>query len=375
VSPDLLPTPDDLHSWVGQLASHIAQSKALNSNFVTSLTGSLIGAAAGAWAGAYAVQKIADRAKRREELKLQHRHTNAAITFSVSICEKLLSLKQQHLLKLNAQFVILRGTVNWINEAQASDHRFRPNEPIEFPIDLSLITPLRTPIEPLQKIVFENITPIARVLSLVSSLNSTIDALNNAIIQRNTLTERMSGSSGAELMRRAFALPDRDGNTDAKYAETMDCIYSYCEDSLAFSVFLIEDLKKHGENVCDVYLKEFRQKLPRIWGANFEKAERNGLFPPREAYADWMDHFFQRPRPKTALDRERLRFRYTRRKFGRIILYLYRWSSLTLGQFWLFFQYLWRKIGTTVRHLSKRSYALLHSIWLRIRYFRRNMPE
>ena len=71
-----------------------------NSKFVTAALGALAGAAG----GAYAAQRIAERAKVREQLLQEARNSNAAIDLAHQICSTYLGLKEQHVRALKRTY-------------------------------------------------------------------------------------------------------------------------------------------------------------------------------------------------------------------------------------------------------------------------------
>ena len=108
----------DFPLWANQASEYISQSKLLNSEFIKSLGGALVGAGAGAWAGAWAAQRIASREKLRDQLIQEVRKTNAAISITITIWNRSLSLKAQHVLELKRQFEALLNP-EWVSHAEA----------------------------------------------------------------------------------------------------------------------------------------------------------------------------------------------------------------------------------------------------------------
>lgn len=79
-----------------------------NSSFFTSFIGALAGAAGGAWAA----QRIADKVKVRDQLLDEVRSCNIAIELAHGICSTFLNLKEQHVERLQEDYLAQRAIVH-----------------------------------------------------------------------------------------------------------------------------------------------------------------------------------------------------------------------------------------------------------------------
>src|SRR5262249_40695356 len=125
----------DLSDWL----TWETLKKLAESNFLTSCVGAL----AGAWGGAYAVQRIADRTKKRDSLLQELRTCCAAIEIAHSIGSTYLSLKLQHVRALKARYDEQRAEVHAFHEARVAG-RLAPGAELRIGLDCELMDPVRT---------------------------------------------------------------------------------------------------------------------------------------------------------------------------------------------------------------------------------------
>jgi hypothetical protein len=88
-----------------------------NSNFGAAVISALIGSLAGAWGGAHAIQRIAERATRREALRKEVLKTNAAIGQTYSLVTTFLNLKEQFFVPISRRFSEIEEIVHEIEAA------------------------------------------------------------------------------------------------------------------------------------------------------------------------------------------------------------------------------------------------------------------
>jgi hypothetical protein len=263
----------------------------VNSNFITSIAGALFGA----FAGAYGAQRIAAKNKRRDELVGQLRDTNAAITLSFVLCNNFVNFKKQVSKPVKERFdkdkerivsILSTGTFG------------------DFVADFRNMPTLSYPIETLRRTSFGRLSLSARPLSLVVTLEQTLNALNYAITKRGDLiakfkakqTERNDQSYQRELMGRYYRLPFNDGIIDQEYPDTLAAIASQTDNGIFLAELLCQDLISHGTEVAEVFRRKFGTGAPKVNKPDFKIAKEAGLMPPPENYTDWFRAF---PRGKS----------------------------------------------------------------------------
>jgi hypothetical protein len=265
-----------------------------NSAFFTAIAGSL----AGAFFGAYAAQRIAERNKTRDELLKEIRNTNASIMLSFDICNCLLSAKKQFTSDIKDKFYNQRNIIVDIcnNKADASA---AINKEIEFGLDFRTLQRMTLPIDILQKRIFDNLSLVGRSISLVATLERTLDGLNVVIERRNKLIEAyklksLEPSEKEHTFNDYFGFRQRSGHIDSEYKDLIDGIESQTDDGIFFSQLLCRDLNEHGNELVAKFKKLSRSGAPRVNKPDFSKAEEAGLMPSGSKYTDWCQMFVKR---------------------------------------------------------------------------------
>lgn len=260
----------------------------LNSSFTTALLGSL----AGALAGAVAAQRIVERNKRREELVLEVRNTNAAIMTGFSLTNSVLGLKHQQIQGLYDNYKQQQAKLSEYKERNA-----KTGEAIEafsYEGDLGKIQVPSLPIDTLRELVFNRISVHGRPLSLVSHLESAISGLSAAVSERHRIVDEF----------RTFTIPEQDqpyhyfglelpsGHTHQEYPDLFEAINRHVNDIAFFGSLLCDDLIKHGKRL-KVKEKKGSEEIPDVTEVNFKEAKENGLMPSETEYADWLKAFHE----------------------------------------------------------------------------------
>jgi len=257
----------------------------LNSNFVTSL----VGAGAGACAGAYAAQKIAARTLERSELLNEIRTTATSFNLAVLICNTTLGLKAQHIQQLKSTYDRQKSEVQEILRKRAAGE-LPPDFQWEFAANLQTLSPVATPIEQLQNLVFEKSTNSRRAIILVSMLTQAERFLNTSLNERTRLIEeyRASGPhSQAQLFQFYFALRDERGTIDDRFGTNLTAIYRFTDDCIYFSKALAETLSTNGRRLEERFKRECRGSAPSVGILKIESEEHLKALPDAKEYSTW----------------------------------------------------------------------------------------
>ncbi|CAN5168279.1 hypothetical protein BH10PSE10_BH10PSE10_02920 [soil metagenome] len=263
------------------------QEAVLNSNFTTSI----IGALAGAFFGAWGAQKIAEKAKRRDDLLKEIRNTNAAIMLAFAICNSVIALKKQHVKSLKEQLDNQR-----IAFACHNVRELLAGKRLIFTIQFNLMTlsSLHLPLEVLEDQIFEKLSLVGRPLALMAQVRQSAMSLEDSNSNRNELVrefrKRPKGDQ-AKLLADYLGVPLPGSRlTDQNYADYVNAIFSQTDDLIAFSRMLAEDLIAHGESLSKKFKSEFGIGIP-IHKPAFEKPEVVTLLPDESNYSDWREMF------------------------------------------------------------------------------------
>jgi hypothetical protein len=286
-----------VHSYCEIALSYVSWNNIktfLNSHFFTAVSGSL----AGAFAGAYIAQRIAKRNKNRDELLLEIRNTNSAISLSLNICNSLIKTKKQNIKPLKDEFSKSKAEINEVMqkiqtgeiERNSLSHKFT------FKYNLQFLPVPWLPTDALQNQIFEKISIGNRPFSAFISLLESTRLLQESIKNRNQLIEQYKVNSepeNPEFYKRYFGLPYGTGHVDLVYLNLIDNLYSYCDDAIFFSHLLCTDLIKSGEALSTKFKQKFGNKAPSITTVDFTKSIVDGLIPSNEVYINWLNCFVE----------------------------------------------------------------------------------
>ena len=259
-----------------------------NSVFFTAIAGSL----AGAFAGAYGAQRIAEKAKYRDQLLSEIRSTNTAIMVAFGICNSLLSMKKQHAKPLKEEFDTQKTAL--------LDYQHKRNlgligedEQFHYKADFETLSLPPLPVDILQKQVFEKLLLVGRPISLSTTLTQTVHTLSAALEKRNQQIEIYKKKNGATTAEYFGLLVG--GQINEIYPSLIKIIYDHTDDGIFFSQLLCHDLIEHGNQVVEQFNKNFKKGAPAISKTDFSKSEKLGLMPSADNYADWYTMFLKIP--------------------------------------------------------------------------------
>jgi hypothetical protein len=273
----------DLPNFFGWLLTWETAKSFANSNFFTSG----IGALAGAWGGAYAVQRIADRAKRRDYLLQELRTCCAAMETAHGVGNVYTGLKNQHVGMLKARYDEQRATIHAINDARNAGAP-APAEPLYVGLDFGRLDAIRSRAAYLETLIMEKMSAPIRARSASAALTRSEEQLNECIAQRNDIIVRVQGMPDNERLARIFGLPLPNG-VDNSYRDIVTGIYDYTDDCIHFSRVICEDLATHGHQLRKAYQACLRRGARRrvmqvpevIW------PEGGDLIPSKHKYKSW----------------------------------------------------------------------------------------
>lgn len=267
----------DATTWTILFDSFSAGTKELlNSNFITSLVGALAGAFGGAWAA----QRIAERSKLRDELLKEIRNTNAAAMMAYGIANTYLGLKEQHVQGLRERFLEQKKNCELFLAAKAAG-TVPPLQVFEFNADLQFLKPLLTPADQMKTLIYDQISLSAPVLHVTSILLSTLQSLNECLVDRNRLIEEWKTAGNKVTPHTYFGLA-HNGVVDQRYMNAVDGIYTQTDDIIAFSITIGDALDRHAKNKRQVLRDKFRIQGPIISRLEFD--HKKEFLPPSENY-------------------------------------------------------------------------------------------
>lgn len=267
-----------------------------NSAFTTSLLGSL----AGALGGAYAAQRIANRARAKEELLAEIRAVNSAIAVTFSIANLGLSIKRQHVHPLAKKHREDRTSLEKF-KANLKSGAIPPQTPFSFQADFRSIEPITTPVDSLSQAVFTKLTTVGRPLNIVISLAEAINRLNKTIDKRNRLIARfqaMDLPAGSNLPALYFGFPYDGGHVNQEYPDCVEGMESYTDDLIFYSALLCRDLNEHGNRLLSRYKESFGVTTHKITEVSFDTPEAKPFMPLESRYESVFTAFQEHEKAK-----------------------------------------------------------------------------
>lgn len=250
---------------------------ALNTNFVTALSG--------AFAGAFGASVIANRNMRRRQLLEEILSTKTAIDLSFSIANCFLVQKEQAVRKLCEEYQIQRQAYFELMRDNGQGKSPIQNETV-FLMDLQVMSPVKVPIDKLEELITRQISVFGFPVVAVTALSQSIDLWNQRQELRNEFIRefRKKQYSEKERCEHFFGASDERGDRNDDYPSFMKGISVYTDECIFFSMYLCDQLVSHGENLSKLY----GSKSPRMTQPNFEKAENAGLLPDKDQYQTWL---------------------------------------------------------------------------------------
>jgi len=265
------------------LTAHWVEIKEFfNSVFFTAIAGSL----AGAFAGAYGAQRIAERAKVRDQFLKEIRDTNTAMMVAFGICNSLITIKKQHLKVLKEDFETQKLALLEHQERRRLG-QISKDEIFHFKADLETLSLPPLPVDILQGLVFERLSLVGRPLALTTTLGQTVHTLGAFLEKRNELIESYKAAGGVTVPQ-YFGLPIA-GQIDQNYPSAINAISDQADDGIFFSQLLCKDLAEHGNRIAVQFKDTFGKDAPKINRTDFGPAEDLDLMPSPKSYPDWLN--------------------------------------------------------------------------------------
>ncbi len=246
----------------------------------------LVGAMAGALAGALAAQRIARHSKRIDDMKAEVKHVNACLVISHQICNTALALKKQFIAPLMNKF---ETDLNGMNEHLETG----APEPFRFQIDFRVFSIPEFSTDALRTIMFERNAGQGRMLALIPMIDDAANGLKVVAELRQKLIDRFQSGEipNKEISRYYFGKKLESGHTNREYPDSLQNLYSYCDDVIFFSGLLCEDLERYGNSVVKAFAAENRNEQLKVGKIDLESVKKSGFFPPETNYQRWLDGY------------------------------------------------------------------------------------
>lgn len=260
----------------------------------SSAFGTLIAAGAGAFAGALGAQAIISRTEKRQELTSELNSVRAALMLCFSICNTFVSLKRQHVRPIRNNYVAAQQE----HEAFQERATMAADGVYELHAELRTLSPPKVPIEILERYVFERISISGRALAAAAQLIGAIDGTFKSIAYRNELVREFQTAnlSPRSLTEKYLGLTTAHGAADERFRHSVTGLYEQTDDCIFFARILADDLLAYGNRLrLRLPWKDRLLRVRKLQPADWTIAERSGLLPTDEQYADWLRGFRTQP--------------------------------------------------------------------------------
>jgi hypothetical protein len=251
-----------------------------NSNFSIAM----ITAFAGAFAGAIGAQFIAERNAKRERLFEEMRATKYAIGLLFNISNTFLVIKEQHINTICVKYNKLRLLRDQYEAAMRAGDA--PPGPFRYEADLETLPVPFTPIDSLQKILLDKVTPTGKAMILLTPLVQCIEEFRGLIDERNKWIGQYREIPFDQSRQKAdayFGKVAPNGDCDRRYPSLMQGLSLMADNCIGFSVVLGGSLIEHGKALA----AQYGNGAPSFSPPNWSKAVEASLMPDMKPFTEW----------------------------------------------------------------------------------------
>ena len=255
--------------------------------------GTLAEGAFGALFGAWGAQAVISRGQNKQAMAAELNSVSAALALCFTITNRFASLKRQHVRDMRDRYEQARQDFEAAWNAPSPGASAQPRV-IDVLADMQTITPVKVPIELLERNVFEKMSIRGRALVVTTELTGAIDGLERSIKYRNDLIAEIQqgpAPTPRALAERYFGLRNAGGRIDERFGMSIAAIFNQTDDCIFFSRILADDLSAYGRKLRRRYIWRFRSRFPKFVPADWSTAEAAGLIPPEAQYANWLRGF------------------------------------------------------------------------------------
>ena len=259
----------------------------------SSVFGAAIASAFGALFGAWGAQLAISRNQNRQSFITDSRNINAALSLCFSISNIYLSIKRQHVLPMWQRYIEQQKSFEaFQNNIKDSVSTKQPK--FELTLDLETLSPIKAPINALEKQIFEKLSLNGKALAAANQLLLSIDNLNDMLQQRNNLICEFRNNrsrSDDEIAKLYLGISVSGNEVDQRYASVIDGIRSYLDDCIFFTWTLEGEIASYGRALRKRHSWFRRPRAPKMNEADWSKAEKEGLLPDPNEYIRWSEGF------------------------------------------------------------------------------------
>lgn len=236
-----------------------------------------------AFAATSVAQGLANWQARRKDLLAEIRGIKAAIGLAFNIADTYLTTKKQYVRDIVARY---EGRCQ---EREAylcgvAEGRIAPSVPFQYSIELRTILMPFSPIDHLQQVLTERISPDSQALNLLAPLAQSIRGLADALAQYNAWIDefkRLPVDADHQRSCLYFGTPISPGCIDDRYPNILKAISEQTDDCIAYAMLITDSLKQYGDRLAD----QLGPGAPEISVPDFAMA--GNLLPDMKCFPIW----------------------------------------------------------------------------------------
>ncbi|USR38059.1 hypothetical protein L1F06_015420 [Ectopseudomonas hydrolytica] len=253
------------------------------------LGGALISAGFGAGFGAWMAGRIARNTKLRDELLVELRSADVALTLCASIMDVAGAFKKQHVLIVQNKH---KSDLEQFKKHQKANVQ---GEPFILKMDHLKFQLIKPPVAELRIMVLKEVSVSPNGVKSMVALADAVENLNGMIVRYNDILEMFESGTlpiGFKAEHYYLALPVK-GVTHNEYVSALEGIATYTDDVLFFARKLAECITLQGSKVAGRFAAVSGEARPVRKIAALE--ENEGLFPLEGNYENWMKGWEEEP--------------------------------------------------------------------------------
>jgi hypothetical protein len=238
-----------------------------------------LAAAAGAVFGAW----LTSRSRTKKEIVDDLKAVRTAFAVAVTICNKAMALKRQHVAPMKIRYDELIA-------AHQAETKAPSGKPLQVLLDLAIISRTKFPDDILAKLIFEKSSIGEKGVIIALELSTAIEDLNYACDFRTGLIDEFRKEptlTDEQLAQRYLGIEKSTGQTDARFRHSMEMLSLHTDDCIFFSKMLADELLVYGRKLRNRNRWKYRLPVGKMKGADWSMADRENLIPPAEQYSDW----------------------------------------------------------------------------------------
>lgn len=237
------------------------------------------GALAGAW--------VTSRKERRKEAKAELRAIGAALALLFTVMNQYINLKRQHVKAVGRRYGELQAAHGMLPSSRQAV--------LQITFDLQSFSPFLVPVQHLEKVIFENLSPSARIFAGMCALSGEVFALKHSLEQRDSLIAEFKNNPNWSAQKKAelyLGLRDQHGHIDERFKTNVRAIVDQTDNCIWFAKFVAENLVIYGNDVLK------KNRLLFMGVRKFKNANWSAVaddIPKDQKFAGWLRGFVDRP--------------------------------------------------------------------------------